>query len=385
MHLVKFLGHPDQPYMKTLFSALSSKKSQVSHSILCVNNLSETHNIPYQKIGTSSNIFNVKTFGFICQQILFPKKQNIIFGSETLKNRVKLLIKWEQLIKSSVDVIHVHNLHMIPIDILRYLESKKHKMVVSLRGRDLVIETLDDQTRAIFLEKMRCFDSIHVNSQYLKQLAIARGVNPQKISTIYRGVEYNSYKKGDYNQKDMPKIDQPIHIISVGRLEWEKGQIYILDSIYRLKEKGVKISCDIYGEGRYREFLQYRIVQLGLIDDVKLMGYVKNEDLRLKYKNYHMAIQCSIYESLPNGLIEMCLHNLPCVISDVGGITEFITHGINGVTFDVKHPEQLDEAIVGCLKLDKEKLKSYNQELYDKFSFTKGVNQLNELYVKLGH
>ncbi|MDG5492243.1 glycosyltransferase family 4 protein [Psychroserpens sp. SPM9] len=383
MHLVKFLGHPDQPYMQTLFNALSLEKSTLSHTVFCVKNLGKTSNIPYQQIGKPSHIFKPKTAGFIGSQLLFSKGDMAVFNSETLKNRIKLLIKWEQVLRTNSDVLHVHNLHMVPLEVLKFLKSKNTKMLVSLRGRDLVVETLNETSRAIFLEKMECFTNIHVNSQYLKELAQERGIESQKIKVIYRGVEPDLYQKENYNHKELPTSDQAIKLISVGRLEWEKGQWYILDSIYRLKNKGVNVFCDIYGDGRFREFLEFRIAQLKLQDHVRLLGYMKNEALRKTYKTYHLAVQCSIYESLPNGLIEMCLHNLPCVTSNVGGIPEFLSHGINGISFDINSPENLDAAILECLTLDKEKLQEFNQKVTEKFSFNKGVKQLNELYTEL--
>lgn len=127
--------------------------------------------------------------------------------------------------------------------------------------------------------------------------------------------------------------------------------------------------------------MEHRIIQLNLLNKVNLKGHLEQDELRKMYKKYHLAIQPSMSEALSNGLLDLVFHNLPCVISNVGGMPEIVKDGVNGLIFDVSKPEQLDSAILNCLKIDQNKLWIYNETLIDKFSLKKEIKELEKMYV----
>ena len=110
----------------------------------------------------------------------------------------------------------------------------------------------------------------------------------------------------------------------VGRLVWEKGHIFLLESILKLKKRGFTLQVDIYGDGEFHEMLQYRIEQLNLEKEVNLKGFLNNLELKKIYKDYDVFVQPSMSEALSNALVDAMLCNLPCVITKVGGMPEII-------------------------------------------------------------
>ncbi|WP_047547853.1 glycosyltransferase [Psychroserpens sp. Hel_I_66] len=383
LHIILLFGHPDQPYTKITLESLNVAGSKVSHEVLCSKVIESSQSIKTHVFNSKRDFFNFKVLYFIVRNIFFDKKYGSISGQTSLKAKLNFFLKWETLLNHNFDVVHVHHLHVVPDVVLEYLRNKHVKLVTSLRGKDLISDTVKDVNRLNFLQKIEFFDIVHVISDYMYELAIKKGIDKSKLKRIYRGYDFELLLHKNLATKKKSRDKHHIKAISVGRLVWAKGHFYTLDSIYRLKKKGVFVSLDIYGEGREREFLEYRIHQLGLDDLVLLKGHIDPIVLKEEYKDYDIAIQASIYEALSNGLLDLTFHNIPSVISRVGGMTEIIEDGVNGVTFNIKEPFGLDNAIIKALDLDFETLKAYNEKLREKFLIENELLSLNLLYTEL--
>src|SRR5690606_30737279 len=167
-------------------------------------------------------------------------------------------------------------------------------------------------------EKLDLADEIHCISHYMKNELLKEYSLNSKV--VYRGQQFPEFN----DIKQSPNNTDKLKIIAVGRLVWEEGHIYLIESIHRLVNQGYSFEVDIYGEGSLYEFLQFRINQLGLENTIRLKGFIENSSLKLMYKNYDLAVQPSLSEALSNGLIDFMFHNLPCIITDVGGMPEII-------------------------------------------------------------
>jgi glycosyltransferase involved in cell wall biosynthesis len=183
------------------------------------------------------------------------------------------------------------------------------------------------------------------------------------------------------NIKKTNPTSNSIKAIAVGRLVWEKGHIYLLESIIRLIKKGQPIELDIFGDGPLLEFLNFRINQLGLENNIALKGYIANNKLKTLYKNYNVALQPSLSEALSNGLMDFMVHNLPCVVSSAGGMNEIIVHGENGFVFNILNPSEIDDYIIKAANMDFKKLKAFNDTYKNKFDHRIEVKKLDNLYV----
>jgi|GEM_PF-2795985 glycosyltransferase involved in cell wall biosynthesis len=383
VHLIMFFGHPNQPYTKNLIERLSKKIEKVEHEVICSKVLSTSSFIKTHVLNTKKNLLNIKVLFFVLKRLFFDKHFQIVLPQSSLKTKFHFFLRWEPLLNQSVDIVHVHHLHVVPNALIHYLKLKQIKLVVSLRGRELVSNTVLKEQQIAFLNKVSYFNVVHVISDYMFQLALSKGVEQYKLIRIYRGFDFNLLKPKNIKLNFEVNTMNTIKALCVGRLAWEKGQFYILDSIYRLKNKGVFVSLDIYGEGGFREFLEYRIQQLGLEKQVVLRGHISHILLKTYYKNYDIAIQPSLYEALSNGLLDLTFHNLPSVISNQGGMIEIIRNGVNGVIFDINEPTQLDEAILACLDIDMEALKKFNNKLNERFSIDVEVDSFHDLYKEL--
>lgn len=66
------------------------------------------------------------------------------------------------------------------------------------------------------------------------------------------------------------------NIVSVGRLEYQKGYDMLLSIIRRLKDDGKRVHLWIIGEGSQRYALEDQVKELDLLNDVTFTGFLKN-------------------------------------------------------------------------------------------------------------
>lgn len=173
-------------------------------------------------------------------------------------------------------------------------------------------------------------------------------------------------------------------IISVGRLEKQKGYDILIDIWNLISKKYPEWILEVYGEGSERESLKNKIDQLGLQKSFILKGSVKN--IQDKYLESSIYIMSSRYEGMPMVLLEAMACGLPVVSFDCNcGPKDIVKDGEDGfiVKFgDIeKMAEKIEELI---LKEEKRKLFGKNARMnIQRFSQDKIMNQWKELFETL--
>ena len=366
-HLLITYGNKNQKYTSDLIEGLNLS-SKDKHFVFCHHAYNKAENIKV----VVSNVEKRKL------KILF-KFIRLYVGNVEFRELFKSigfrdLKKWVWLIACNINVLHIHHEHAISTNVLSFFNKINVKVILSLRGRDLLLKANDIDKQKVLKSKLILVDHIHCISNFMKNNLLS--VFNENGFVIYRG-QPNPAKE---HIKTSKNNEGNIRIICVGRLVWEKGHIYLIESIYRLKQLGYDIELDIYGDGDLKEFLGFRINQLNLGNEVHLKGFIKNENLKKRYKDYDIAVQPSLSEALSNGLIDFMMHNLPCVISNVGGMIEIIKNAKNGIVFDVNNMNTLDNAIIDAKGMDFRGVELFNRRHKLKFSSKQEISNLLQLY-----
>lgn len=381
VHILRYFGHPNQSYTTKLLENLSQNSKEIEHIVLCNSVLAQSKEIQVIKTKQYKSLFyNLSTCLSVFSIILFDVSFKGVTANFSFKKRIKLAAKWVSLWKMKPEVIHIHHLQTVDVWLLKYIKAKKIQCILSLRGMELMRDTLSKEKHKVFLEKIECVEYVHVISQFMFDYALEKAIPKNKLIKVYRGFDkdqilHENLKTTSHNKS------KTIKIIAVGRLAWEKDQESLLESVARLKQKGYQIFLDMYGEGPLEENLKFRAYQLGLKKEVSFKGQFPNQELKKQYKNYHVAVQPSLFEALSNGLMDLAIHNVPCVIPQIGGMPEIITHGQNGIVYNPEKPEELDHAILDALQLDLINLEHTNKNLFNTFSIEKEIFGLNNMYL----
>ena len=122
--------------------------------------------------------------------------------------------------------------------------------------------------------------------------------------------------------KDKEKI-----ILNVGRLTAAKDQALLIRAFSRLADKEWELL--IIGEGPLRNKLESLIKELDVEDRVRLPG--RSQNMAETYCSARIFAFSSLYEGMPNALIEAMHFGLPCISTDCpSGPSDLIEHGSSG-------------------------------------------------------
>jgi glycosyltransferase involved in cell wall biosynthesis len=144
--------------------------------------------------------------------------------------------------------------------------------------------------------------------------------------------------------------------LAVGRLEEEKDYPLMLAAFAQATQQRPG-HLVVVGKGSQLGKLEQLASELGIAAAVTFFG-VSKEVPRLMAAADALVLS-SLWEGLPNVLIEAAATALPAVTTDVGGSAEVVLHGETGMVVQGRSPEQLAQAMRYLMELEPAQLKAF--------------------------
>ncbi len=170
-----------------------------------------------------------------------------------------------------------------------------------------------------------------------------------------------------------------------------KGLHMVLNAVALLKNKYPDIKVYVPGipqvsdgslkwtlrKRGYTKYIETLIKKLGINSNVVWLGVLSQQELAEKYSKTHVFVMSSSIENHSSSLKEAMMVGMPCVSSNVGGISEYLNHGENGFLYRFEEYEMMakyienifeDDALAEKLSnnANKDMLKLHNDNLYQK-------------------
>ncbi|MCR4890641.1 MAG: glycosyltransferase family 4 protein [Lachnospiraceae bacterium] len=173
--------------------------------------------------------------------------------------------------------------------------------------------------------------------------------------------DYFGYKGKIYRLPNLvakvpaPETDIKGDLLSVGcvgRLSPEKGIGFLLGAWRQVVKEVPEASLHIYGHGQYGEYYRQLANSLGLQSRVIFEGaFHPITGLDKVADRHRIFVQPSLFESMPNSLIELMLRGKAIVATGVGGIPELIRpeHG-EGILVEPGSSDSLAAAILSLMR-----------------------------------
>jgi L-malate glycosyltransferase len=229
---------------------------------------------------------------------------------------------------------------------------------------------------------------ITVNSTYMKrELELFYPECHEKIRVIPMGIDPEKYRVGNFS--DLKKKYQAKNIIlSVGRLIDWKGTIFLINAMPKIIKDNPETVLLIAGAGPEKESLICRVQELSLERTVFFLGVVSNEDLLSFYHSADVFVLPSINkggktEALGVVLLEAMASGCPVIGSNVGGVSDIIIDGENGLLVPERNPTALAEKI-SLLLADSELREKFRRNgfahIEKKFSWEYISQQFSDLF-----
>lgn len=267
---------------------------------------------------------------------------------QSLSDRCKVICEWHFAQNSSL--VYAQNRYKLPFI---------SKMIGGNRMRNLLKNTRNlDAMIVLTKEDQKVWSKTHSN--------IVQIYNP------------STYPVDELSTLDARRM------ISVGRLDPQKGYGYLLKAWKIVHGSHPEWKMDIYGEGALKDQLLNEINESGLNGVVSLKGV--STSLHNEYMASSCYVMSSQYEGFPMVLLEAASFGLPLISFDCkSGPNEIIQDGVNGILVPQNDIEKLAHAIISLIE-DTEKRKEmgrHSAAQVKQFSLPDIMQKWDELFNSL--
>lgn len=308
------------------------------------------------------------------------------YGKKAFNLRNYTKFKWI-LDFAPFDIIHVHfGMNAIPIAKMKTLGYFANTgFVTSFHGYDISPHLMPMYPK-VYKTLFEEVDLIIANTEYTKSLLL-KLTKPDKIKILPVGLNSNEFKKLKY------KTEKDFTLLFVGRLIELKGSHIALEIINNLVKRGYgKIKFLIIGEGEYRKQLLESIKYYGLMDNVKLLGALPQEDIIQLMMNCDIFLFPGIYDKTGRGesqglvIQEAQSMELPVLISDVGGMKYGVIDGETGFIIKEMDIDAFADKIEFLINNENKRIemgKRGRTHIVKKYDSKVIGNKLIEIYINL--
>ena len=186
-------------------------------------------------------------------------------------------------------------------------------------------------------------------SNYSAHLVRSLGIEQNRIKVLLNGVNTQHYLPAANNQKK----NKQQKLLTVARLDLNKGHDYVLKALAILKKQGFTPNYTIVGQGPEEMRLRKMVQALGLENQVVFTGFIPDNQLPAIYTSCDIYVMASreipgrldLVEGFGISFLEASASGLPVAAGDSGGISDAVQHGRTGLLVDPDNPEDIASAI----------------------------------------
>lgn len=215
------------------------------------------------------------------------------------------------------------------------------------------------------------------------------GVPWERINVVPGGVDIDRFNIDLSMAEARSKLgwdrDRPT-IFCIRRLAKRMGLDNLITAIAEVKTIYPDIMVYLAGKGELRDRLQSQVVELKLEDNVKLIGYVSDEDLPVCYRAADFSVVPTVaLEGFGLIVVESLAAGTPVLGTPIGGIPEILRPFSEDLVFTGYQPQQLARGIKEALAGDRSLPSSEACLEYVKhnYSWQKISREIESIYQKV--
>ena len=178
-------------------------------------------------------------------------------------------------------------------------------------------------------------------------------------------IDENEIKK---YRRNIPN-EGPYNFVYTGTLTSRKRVDVIIESIFKLREKGYKVECNILGDGNLKNDLVLLSRKLKLDKTIFFHGNVSNPFHILSKAD--VFILPSMSEGTSRSSMEALFLGIPCILRDIDGNSELIDDN-NGILFE--NEKDIAQMMIDWAKKSRDNKLYKSVLLKDKFRQDKSIN-----------
>lgn len=278
-----------------------------------------------------------------------PRRMQPIIYAKYLATLPRTMVRLTRLLRDMrVDVLNVHYVTMsaFTFALMRHTGLFRGRLILSYHGSDL-----DDLAGMGTLEKglirwmLRTADGVvAVSSQ------MARMLPWEGAKVIHGAVDAAALRAVAVGRRPFLTLPPGSIILCVANFVEKKGHVGLLRAFGQVAGAYASAHLLLAGrDGPERRYVEQAISELGLTDRVTVALDVAHADIPPLLAAATIFVLASWLEGVPISILEAGAFGIPVVATRVGGISEVIEHGANGLLVDHGDTQGLSDAIGALL------------------------------------
>lgn len=238
------------------------------------------------------------------------------------------------------------------------------------------------------LSVLRKPDHYFAISKKFTEMLVEFKIDPQKITTIFNGIDFNLPVKKQISREDVKLSAKHFVLLMVARFDPVKRHDLAFEVVRDLVQFHPEIRLLLVGDGPIRKDIETMIRQMGLTDYVSLLGH--REDADAIYPLADLTILTSQTESFPLVLLESARANTPVMTTDVGGVRDMIPDSSYSFIVSGDEKSEMIQTVKKAIEMKKAgqleklgvKFKDYASQRFSIDSFVNSIYNTYKLYRK---
>jgi glycosyltransferase involved in cell wall biosynthesis len=189
------------------------------------------------------------------------------------------------------------------------------------------------RARTLALRRAR---TLIVPSRYLAELARGWGLDERRLVVVPNPAPAVEVEPAPVDGR----------FVFAGRLTRQKALGTAIEAVARVP--GARLL--VLGDGPERDELEQRVRELDLTERVELAGPRPRREVLRALSGARAAVLSSDWENLPHAAVEALAVGTPVVATDVGGVSEVVHDGVNGLLVPAGAPDALARALSSLLE-----------------------------------
>ena len=183
--------------------------------------------------------------------------------------------------------------------------------------------------------------SIAVSGDVLQSHVEVRGMNRQHMQVVHNGIDAEGIgPQGESaDRADLGLPERGFLVGMVGRIDKNKGHVYLLTAVAKLLAERSDIFVVVVGDGPERTSLMEFCANAGIDEHVSFVGFQANATAYMS--NLDAMVIASMHEGIPYTLLEAMAVGVPVVATAVGGIPEVVEDSVSGLLIQPGDPEAI--------------------------------------------
>ncbi|HYZ16833.1 MAG TPA: glycosyltransferase family 4 protein [Candidatus Acidoferrum sp.] len=179
------------------------------------------------------------------------------------------------------------------------------------------------------------------------------GVPSEKIRVVAGGVDLERFRprgtRGDARRAFGLPLERPL-VVTARRLAPGKGVENLIEAASMIRARVPEVVIAIAGAGPYEDAFSARVRELGLVDTVRFLGYVRGDDIATLYRAADLSVVPSVqHEGFGLVVIESLACGTPTLVTPVDGLPEVVRGLEPGLTIEAPTAPALADAIASAL------------------------------------